>query len=203
MRDFKVNARTVFDGHANVTYRGVKAIKCPFDYVIYQMIIFEIKPDLIIEIGSHKGGGALYLADLMDILGKGEVHTIDIADSFNDLIKTHPRIKTFITGYENYKLDSIDNDKKVLVIEDASHMYEDSINCLNKFSKIVSFGSYYIVEDGIINKLGMSKEYHGGPKRAIKEFLKINKDFEVDYKWCNMFGKNATFNINGYLKKIK
>ena len=203
MRDFKVNSKTVFEGHHKITYRGIKTIKCPFDYVIYQMILFDLKPDLVIEIGSHKGGGALYIADLMNIIGKGEVHAIDIADNFDDIVKEHPRIKIYIAGYQNYNLDELSHYNSILIIEDASHFYEDSINCLNKFSSIVSIESYYIVEDGIIDELGMRKTYSGGPKRAIKEFLQKRQEFEIDYKWCNMFGKNATFNVNGYLKRIK
>src|SRR5438045_7270548 len=79
-------------GHHKVTYKGIKAIRCPFDYVIYQMIIGEVRPDLIIEIGSHEGGGALYLADLLKIYDiDGEVHTIDI----------HNTAKKNISGYAN------------------------------------------------------------------------------------------------------
>lgn len=202
LNDFKVSAKSVYEGHHKITYRGVKAIKCPFDYVIYQMILFDLKPDLIIEIGGNKGGGALYLADLMNIIGCGEIHTIDIVDNFDELVINHPRIKTFTGGYEEYDIELVKAFQKILVIEDASHTYQDSINCLNKFSEIVSIGSYYIVEDGIIDKLGMVKAYKGGPKKAIKEFLANNEKFIIDKKWCNMFGKNATFNINGYLRRI-
>src|SRR5689334_23622750 len=69
---------TIYEGHHNVTYRGVKAVRCPFDYVLYQMMINEVKPDLIIEIGTHRGGGSLYLADILATIGDGIVHTIDI-----------------------------------------------------------------------------------------------------------------------------
>ena len=51
---FDIN--TISKGHHNVTYRGIKTIKCPFDYVIYQMMIFDLKPDLIIEVGTNHGG---------------------------------------------------------------------------------------------------------------------------------------------------
>lgn len=203
MRDFKLNAMTVYEGHQKITYRGISTIKCPFDYVIYQMILFELKPDLVIEIGTNKGGSTLYIADLMNILGKGEVHTIDISNKVDELAKKHPRIKTYSCGYQNYPLEDVKKFDKILVIEDATHIYEDSINCLNKFSVIVSVDSYYIVEDGIINELGMKKQFNGGPKRAIKEFLIDNHNFKIDNKWCNFFGVNATFNINGYLKRIK
>jgi cephalosporin hydroxylase len=203
MRDFKVTVKSVYDGHHKITYNGVEAIKCPFDYVMYQMILFDLKPDLVIEIGSNKGGGALYIADLLSIIGKGVVHTIDIADNFDKKVIDHPRIRTFICGYEEYDLSLLHNFERILVIEDASHTYQDCLNCLDKFSPIVTLGSYYIIEDGIIDKLGMKKRFSGGPKKAIKEFLDKNQTFEIDQKWIHMFGNNATFNINGYLKKVK
>lgn len=189
-------------GHHNTTYKGVRCIKCPFDYVIYQMIIDEVKPDLIIEIGSYEGGSALYLADLLELYGKGEIHTIDIEDRIDDKVKTHKRIKFFSKGWEDYDLSILEKYKSVLVIEDASHRFEDTLRAMRKFSKVVSLNSYLIVEDGIINELGLSKEYGGGPVKAIKKFLKENKNFEIAYKWTDFFGKNATFNTIGYLRKV-
>ena len=200
----KVNLdiKSISKGHHNVRYRGIKAIRSPFDYLLYQMIIFEVMPDLVIEVGTNSGGGALYIADLMDIMGKGVIHTIDISDHSDSLVKNHPRIKTFTDGWENYNTQLINGFEKILVIEDSSHTYSNTIGALNKFGKYVTKGSYLIVEDGIINELGMKKEYDGGPLEAIKEFLKINNDYIVDRRWCDFFGKNATFNVNGYLRKI-
>jgi cephalosporin hydroxylase len=167
------------------------------------MLIFEIKPDLIIEIGTNKGGTALYFADLMDIIGYGEVHTIDILKDYADpLLNSHSRIKQFTDGYQNYDLDHAKNFKNILVIEDGSHTYEDTIGAILKFSPIVTKGSYLIVEDGIVSELGMNNRFNGGPLKAIKEFMNGNGDFEIDKKWCDMFGINATFNVDGYLKKI-
>lgn len=195
------DTQTVYNGHFNVTYRGVRAIKCPFDYVMYQMIISELKPDLVIEIGTSSGGGALYMADLMNILGHGVVHTINIERKTGKLVEEHPRIKIFTEGFENYDLNETKEFSKILVIDDASHLYEDTLGALKKFSPLVSLGSYFIVEDGIVNELG--KNLNGGPLRAIREFLAENKNFEVDRTYCDMFGKNATFNVNGYLKRVR
>jgi cephalosporin hydroxylase len=203
MKNFKITAKTIYKGHFKVTYRGVQAIKCPFDYVIYQMIMFTLKPDLVIEIGCYKGGGALYIADIMNIIGKGEVHSIDIEDNADFLVKNHPRIKLFQNGYQNYNINNAEDYKNILIIEDASHNFEDSLKCLDKFHKLVSIGSYYIVEDGIVNNLGMRKKYNGGPQKAISQFLNKNINFQIDSSLCDMFGKNATFNINGYLKRIR
>ncbi|HVY73286.1 MAG TPA: CmcI family methyltransferase [Puia sp.] len=199
---FDVN--TIYQGHHKITYRGIKAIKCPFDYVIYQMLVFELRPDLIIEIGTNKGGAALYLADLLNIVGKGEVHTIDILKNYSDeSLKSHSRVKTFEDGYQNYDLRLTEGYQTIMVIEDGSHTYEDTLGAMQKFSPIVTLGSYLIVEDGIISKLKKNKEFNGGPLRAIDEFLQDRDDFIIDRNWTDLFGENATFNVNGYLKRIK
>lgn len=199
--DFDVH--TICEGHHKVTYRGVKAIRSPFDYVIYQMIINELKPDLIIEIGTNNGGGALYIADMLDLIGHGELHTIDLIDQSEDIVKAHPRISCFYGGWQAYDTKIAEKYQKILIIEDASHTYEDTFEVLKKFGYLVSKDSYLIVEDGIVDALGITAEYNGGPLRAIKEFMKINNDFVIDRKWCDFFGKNATFNVDGYLRKIK
>ncbi len=199
----KFDLQSVDKGHHKVTYRGVKTIKCPFDFVIYQMIVFEVKPDLIIEIGANHGGSALYLADLLNILNKGEVHTIDIANRIDPLALAHPRIKYFGNGYDGYDIDLAKKFETILVIEDASHMYKDTLNALEKFGSLVSKNSYFIVEDGIVDALGMSDQFEGGPLRAIREFMNVNSDYVIDRKWCDLFGQNATFNVDGYLKKVK
>ncbi len=198
----EVSINSIDKGHHLVTYCGVKAIKCPFDYVIYQMILNEVKPDLVIEVGTNIGGGTLYIADILDKIGNGIVHTIDINDVVDPLVKKHKRIKFFMDGWENYDLKQARGYKKILVIEDSSHTYQNTINVMKKFQELVSINSYFIIEDGIVNELGKEKEFDGGPLRAIREFLSYNNDFVVDRKWCDMFGKNATFNVNGYIKRI-
>lgn len=190
-------------GHHKVTYKGVPAIKCPFDYVLYQMLIAELKPDLVIEIGTNKGGSSLYLADLLELNGKGELHTIDLPSNQEDTkLHKHPRIRLFKEGYSGYDTTGLSTFQTILVIEDGSHMYRDVRAALEKFSPIVTPGSWLIVEDGIVTDLGMAKLYEGGPQRAIDEFLARNKQFVIDRKWCDFFGPNATFNVNGYLKRI-
>lgn len=196
------NLQTICDGHHKVTYRGVKAIRCPFDYVLYQMIISKVKPDLIIEIGTNAGGGSLYLSDLQQLNGYGIVHTIDIVDMVtNELVLNNKNIKRFLGGYESYDLNNVSGFKNILVIDDGSHTYQDVKKSLFIFNHLVTKGSYFIVEDGVLNELGY-KDYDGGPLKAIDEFLSGNTEYEIDREICDFFGKNATFNINGFLKKI-
>ncbi len=198
---FRVDANSVFKGVFSVEYRGVRALRCPFDYVIYQMLLSELRPDLVIEVGTNFGGGALYLADLMEIMGHGVIHTIDIKKATSEIVQKHPRIRMFTEGWDKYDTREAEGYKKVLVIEDSSHTYENTIGVMRKFAPVVTPGSYLIVEDGIVSALGIQNKYGGGPLRAINEFLKAESDFYIDRKRCDMFGKNATFNIDGYLRK--
>jgi cephalosporin hydroxylase len=226
-----LNLDKVHDGLSYLLYRGVAIQKFPFDYIMYQMIINEIRPDLIIEIGTMHGGSALYFADLQDILNieGGEVHTIDLIDPYErkrrdsilmnceinpdeninypDVVAAHPRIKTFSDGYWNYNLDNCKNFKTILLIDDGSHVYEEVLEVMNKFKDLISVGSYLIIEDGnaleVCHKEELRRIFNGGPLRAIYRFLSENDNFRVDYKWCDMFGINSTYNTYGYLKKIK
>lgn len=205
MKDERVrfDVQSIYTGHHRVEYRGVAALRCPFDYVIYQMLINKLRPDLVIEIGTNHGGGALYLADLLGSIGEGMVHTIDIKQEAAAIVKEHPRIRLYAGGWEEYDLKATSGFSRIMVIEDSSHLYGNTLAVLEKFSPIVTVGSYFVVEDGIITRLGLDKEYDGGPLRAVREFLHSNHDFTVDRYWCDFFGTNATFNVNGYLKRVK
>lgn len=200
--DFSI--KSVEIGHHKVKFHGIPMIRCPFDYVIYQMIIWDVKPDLIIEIGTNRGGSAYYYATLLDAIGHGVIHTIDIIEMEKDeRVINHPRINFFTEGFQNYDIEQVKKFSNILVIDDGSHDYDDVKESLIKFNNLVTLNSYFIVEDGIIDKLGMSDDYNGGPNKAIKEFLSHNKNFEIDLNYTNFFGQNATFNTNGYLKRVK
>jgi cephalosporin hydroxylase len=195
--------KSIYNGTMKYTYNGVLCLKNPFDFAIYQQIIFNIAPDLILEIGTNHGGSALYLADLLNVTSNGIVYSIDITD--NDIDKKvmlHPRIKLFSSGWQNFDVGLMKKFKKVIVIDDGSHQYKDVLGALNKFSSFVTNDSYYIVEDGVINQLGLESQYDGGPLRAINDFLKGNKNFMVDRYLCNYFGESTTFNTDGYLKRL-
>ncbi len=225
-----LNEQKIHDGMINTTWRGVAIQKFPLDVFMYQMIIHEIRPDLIIEIGSMHGGSAIYFADLLELFGieGGEVHSIDIGTprersefevghpdhrpnpkevkNYVEVGEAHPRIKWFSGGYQVYDLANAKGFKTVLFIDDGSHVYEDVMAAMNKFKDLVSVGSYMIIEDGNAYEVASEKvkgELNGGPLKATLEFLGGNDNFRVDYRWCDMFGINSTFNTYGYLQKIK
>lgn len=180
------------------TYNGVPCWKCPFDYALYQKLIFDIQPDLIIEIGTNQGGSALYIADLLNLVGKGSIHSIDLEDKVSDIkVRQHPRIKLFLGGWQDYEIHNIEGFNKILIIDDGSHFYEDVLGVLNKFSN----AHYIIVEDGVLGQMGVANDYGGGPVKAIHEFLTLHPEFEIDRNLCDFFGPNLTYNTDGYLKR--
>ena len=186
----------------NASWFGHNAVKCPLDLWIYQEILFENRPDFIVETGSFEGGSALFLATMLEILGKGKVITIDIKQSDNR--PRHPRI-VYLTG------SSIDHDlfervrtvvegASVMVILDSDHRKEHVLEELNLYSQLVTPSQYLIVEDTNINGNPVYEEFGPGPFEAVEEFLQNNNSFTVDQ---NRERFMLTMNPGGYLLRIE
>src|SRR5438094_1904797 len=60
----------------NTKWFGTDTLKCPFDLWVYQEILYEVQPDLIIETGTWGGGSALYVAWICALVGRGKIVTI-------------------------------------------------------------------------------------------------------------------------------
>ena len=193
----------IFDkSWGNTFWLGAPTQKCPLDIWIYQEMLFEIKPDVIIECGTKYGGSALFLASMCDLLHHGEVVTIDIEDKKNK--PQHPRIH-YLLG-SSISVAIVEEIKKkiqgksVLVILDSDHSKEHVLNELKLYSPLVTKGSYIIVEDTNINGHPVYPDFGPGPMEAVKEFLKENQNFVIDKNREKFY---LTFNPEGYLKKIK
>ena len=186
-------------------WMGVKAYKNPFDAWIYQEALYDVKPDVVIEIGSAEGGSTLYLAHLLDLLGGGIVVSIDI-DRSKFSVK-HERIVT-LTGDSSSgdmiaKVSAICQGKKVLVIHDGDHRKDPCLKDLRAYSKFVTLNSYLIVEDGIID-LSTPGDGIGtlepGPLAAIQQFVSENPHFVIDEDRERYL---LTYNPRGFLKRVR
>ena len=189
-------------------YCGLPILKNPLDLFIYQEIIYKTKPDIIIEIGTYKGGSAKYLSHIQKLVNrqcigvltidpnnknvwidyikyiKGNATNTDVINTITDFIEKH----TIWNGNLN-----------VMVIDDGSHTYTDTLENLNVYSQFVTPGQYYIVEDTICHH-GLNTGPKPGPAEAIDEFLKYCRRFLID-RTCERFG--LTYNSGGFLKCIK
>ena len=79
----------------NNSWFGVKTWKCPLDLWVYQELLFRVRPDVVVETGTYKGGSAYFMASILDLMGHGRVLTIDI-DQDEDRPR-HARIE-YVTG---------------------------------------------------------------------------------------------------------
>lgn len=179
------------------TYFGIPTMKSPTDAWVYQEIIAELKPDVIIEIGTWHGGSALMLSHLCDQLGTGRVISIDKNPPPKFM---RPRIIWIENDACEVGLSGlILKGEKVLVIEDSSHDYDQCLSVLRKYSEVVSVGSYLIVEDTICYH-GLEEGPRPGPYEAVETFLRENKNFEADR---NREPYLVTWNPKGYLKRVR
>lgn len=180
---------------------GNKVLKCPLDLWVYQEIIYEMKPDVIIESGTLFGGTTLYLAMICDMVNHGEVISIDITGR---KVTKHSRI-TYLIGSSISdeivgEISKRIQGKSVMVVLDSDHRKDHVLKELEVYSKLVSDWHYLIVEDTNLNGHPVKWDHGEGPMEATIEFLSKNSDFMVDGSREKF---HMTFNPKGYLKKIR
>jgi cephalosporin hydroxylase len=185
----------------NTFWLGHHVLKCPLDLWIYQEVLHETQPDLIVETGTYQGGSALFLASMCDLLGRGEVVTIDV-DRRDDR-PPHPRI-TYFTGSSISKgiLRQVrrraGGKPRVMVILDSSHARDHVLAELRAYAPLVTPGSYLIVEDTNLNDHPVDVHHGPGPAEAIAAFLADHREFVRDETREKFL---LTFNPGGFLRK--
>jgi cephalosporin hydroxylase len=185
---------------------GAKALKNPLDSWIYQEILYEVKPDVIIELGSAAGGSTLFFAHLLQIMGKGVVVSIDV-DRSRYTIGDHDNIVP-ITGHSASpevieRVSEICEGNNAIVFHDADHRKASVLRDLENYARFVQVGSYIIVEDGIVDLFRPTdgfEFFEEGPLPAVEEFVKRNSDFVIDSTRERYI---ATYNPKGFLKRIR
>ena len=186
----------------NTRWLGTDVEKCPLDLWIYQEILHELRPEVIIETGTRHGGSARYLASLCDLIGTGRVLSIDIDEAAGR--PEHDRIHYFTgssTGPEASKFirDFVGDASPVVVILDSDHARTHVLDEMELYSDFVTRGSYLIVEDTNVNGHPVDPGFGPGPWEAIETFMARDKRFEIDHEREKFF---LTFNPRGYLKKV-
>lgn len=183
---------------------GVNLLKFPTDLWIYQEILFDKKPDVIVECGTWDGGSAFFLASLCDLMGKGEIISIDI--NFKESFPKHERV-TYVTGSSTSEniVSQVKKligsaDKKVMIILDSDHSKGHVLKELEIYSELATVGQYIIVEDSIVNGHPAFPDHGPGPMEALLAFLDKDDRFASDLSREKFF---VTQNPKGYLLKTK
>ncbi len=199
-------------------WMGLPIIQLPQDMIAMQEIIWEIKPDCIIETGVARGGSLIFYAGMMkmmDIDGRVIGIDIDIRPHNRESIEEHPLSK-YIDLVQGSSTDEnivaqvkelSKNAKKILVVLDSMHTHEHVLKELELYTPFVKKDSYCIVFDTVIEDMphGYFKDrpwdVGNNPKTAVWEFLKKNDRFEIN---ASIHSKlQITVAPDGYLKCIK
>jgi len=192
------------DAWTEATWLGAQALKNPLDLWVYQEIMAETKPEVVVETGTYRGGSAFFLASICDLLGAGEIVSIDI-EPVRDDYPSHPRI-TYLGGRSSTDPDVVGevraraDGKRTLVILDSDHSQAHVEAELAVYADLAPVGGYVIVEDSNIGQI--RKDLMPGPLEAIETFLATagGSSFEIDRSREKFL---ITFNPSGYLRRVR
>jgi cephalosporin hydroxylase len=188
------------------SWMGVPTQQYPGDMVVFQQIIWDTRPELIVETGTLEGGSALYFASLFDLLGQGEVLSIDIDHSKTaSATREHPRV-TLLTADSTAETTRAEvrrrcEGRRVMLHLDADHRREAVLAELLAYADLVREGCYAVVADTNIYGHPVNFSYgdsDGGPYEAVSEFLRGRNDFEIDHSREYQL---VTFAPNGFLRR--
>jgi cephalosporin hydroxylase len=200
----------------NFSWMGRPIIQYPQDMIAMQEIIWQVKPDLIIETGIAHGGSLIYYASLLELIGRGEVLgiDIDIREHNRREIEAHPMIRR-IKMLQGSSIDettvsqvkSIAEGKQVVMVcLDSNHTHSHVLDELKYYAPFVTKGSYLVVFDTIVEDLpdnylpGRPWSQGDNPKTAVFEFLRTHPEFVIDTDIDNKLLISVA--PGGYLKRI-
>jgi cephalosporin hydroxylase len=202
----------------NFNWMGLPIIQFPQDILAMQELIWEVKPDLVVETGIARGGSLVFYASMLELLGgAGRVLgvDIDIRPHNRAAIEAHPMSRRIDMIQGSSTDDSTAEQvyaaargrERVLVSLDSNHTHEHVLRELELYSPLVKAGSYLVVFDTTIEDQPEDFQ-HGGrwdkrnnPKTAVREFLKTNDRFVVDRAVEDKL--LITVSREGYLKCVR
>lgn len=202
----------------NFTWMGRPIIQFPQDIMAMQEIIWKVKPQLIVETGIAHGGGLIFYASMLELLGgDGIVLGIDIDIRAHNRaeIEKHPMFKRIrmIEGssIERSVVARVYEFSKgrvpVLVVLDSMHTHAHVLEELKSYSPLIAKDGYLVVFDTVVED--MPEDFFpdrpwgkgNNPKTAVHEFLKTNDRFEIDKEIDSKL--LITVAPDGYLKCVK
>lgn len=198
---YYLNATRTWDGPTR--YRGHKILKNPFDLWIYHEIIQEMRPELVVECGTAHGASALWFADQLDLVGGGQVVTMDIEHpKFFPDRPVDPRI-TYVNASSVdpsivATVQALATGKRTLVVLDSAHIKDHVMAELDAYAGLTPVGGWLIVEDTNVHGHPVLPTHAEGPWEAVEAWLPAHPEFQVDESKHKFY---LTFNPRGYLKR--
>ncbi len=191
------------------TWMGVQTYKSPMDMWNYQEILFSLKPSVVIEFGTWKGGSALFFSSVMQQIGRSYVVvSVDIeASRISDKTKSDPNIRLLTMSSAAPEIRQTlralrdDYPGPVFAILDSDHSKQHVLAEMMNLRDMLVTGDYLVVEDSNINGHPVAKSFGPGPYEAIEEYFGMfPQDYEHDFEREKKFG--FSFAPNGFLRRL-
>lgn len=200
----------------NFSWMGRPIIQTPVDMMAMQELIWQVKPQVIVETGVAHGGSLLFYASLLELLGDGEVIGIDIDIRAHNrkAIDEHPMSKRvhLIQG-SSTSSDVIGQvharvagKQRVMVCLDSNHTEAHVLAELNAYAALVTKDSYLVVFDSIIEELPAGFfadrpwDVGDSPRSALRKWLPMHPEFIVDSEFENKL--LLTVCTGGFIKRM-
>jgi cephalosporin hydroxylase len=163
------------------SWMGVPIIQLPADVMATQEVIFATKPDVIIETGVARGGSVIFMASMLELIGKGKVVgvDIDIRPHNRQAIEGH-RMAKRISLIEGPSIDAatlarvraeIPANASVMVVLDSDHSRDHVLAELRAYGPLVTQGQYLVVADTLVGHIDEQR----APKSRSKMWFKGNE----------------------------
>jgi cephalosporin hydroxylase/ribosome-associated translation inhibitor RaiA len=206
--------------HKRDSYAGVRLAKFPEDLRVYEHLIWASRPNVVIEIGTLRGGSALWFRDrLRTLAGYGHIARPLVVSVDLRLDEARADLRAADPGYEEtialVEADVTDPglpgvvesllppDARCLVVEDSAHVFETTMAALRGFARFVPAGGFFVVEDGSVDheELRLRPDWPRGVLPAVREWLgsaegrrfRVRRDLEL-------YG--ITAHPEGYLQRV-
>lgn len=177
------------------SWLGRPIIQLPEDMLRIQEVIYQIQPDVIVEMGIAHGGSLIFYATLCKAMGRGRVIGVDI--------EIRPHNRTALEAHELFPYltliegNSIAPDivkqvrsliragEKVFIVLDSNHTKDHVLAELNAYAEMISPGSYLVAADGIMKDLvgaprsNLDWEWNN-PYQAVHAFLQDHPEFVLE-----------------------
>jgi cephalosporin hydroxylase len=178
-----------------IHWKGVPNIKDPYDLSLVPLLLSELKPATVLEVGAYMGGSTIWMADLLEAIGADyQIVSFDIDIDRIPPEAKHDRIQYVQADCMNPStLDGpwLDFPHPWLVIEDA-HVNTGAV--LEHFHPHIKSGDYLIVEDTafLVDKYDQFEAF----------MTRHHDEYKVDTRFTDLFGYNGTMSFNGYVRRM-
>jgi cephalosporin hydroxylase len=191
-------------GHARPRWLGVPVWKLPLDSWVLQEIIAETRPEVIVETGTQYGGSTLFLAGMLDLVGGGEVISVDVDHSAVDpRVREHPRVTlvegSSISGPVVSRVAELVGGRRAMVDLDSEHNHEHVLDELDAYAPLVAPGCYLVVEDTSLGRQFPPLGGWRGPGDAVEHWLPSHPEFRPDHARERL----GTFSPGGFLPRVE